>query len=260
MRELRFRLGSVWFWVIASGICLMAWLYGAGFLASFETESVMVTTDPLLALNIMVVIFLGLVLGLRLAASMAWEREHHTLEVLMVAPVGWLAIVAAKFLVEVVVLLALVAIYAAYLIVAQPLGTGVIDVRNIAGLALMPIFAAPVMAFGLLVGTGLGTVRTSVVVFLFALGLFAAVEIAHGVLAAQPVDQMSLPGLYARHALDLAAPVLRALSPAASLARLVETLTLQLPLALPQAASALALTLILLALSVAAGRVRGALR
>lgn len=259
-RELRSRLGSVWFWAVASLICLMAWLYGAGFLASFETESVLVSTDPLMALNAMVVIFLSVVLGLRLAASMAWEREHRTLEVLLIAPVGWGAIVAAKFVVELVVLLLLVALYAAYLLLAQPLGTGVIGIPELAGLALIPAFALPVMAVGLLTGAGLGTVRAAVVVFLVVVGILVAVEITHGVLAAQPVDQMSLTGLYARHALDFAEPVLRIASPVAVLAMPVQAIALQAPLTAAEASNALLQALAFLVLAALLGRARGALR
>ena len=113
VRGLRLRLCSVWFWAVASATCLMAWVYGAGFFAGFETESVLVTTDPLLALNARVTIFLGVVLGLRLAASMAWEREHRTLEILLIGPAVWGAILGAKFLVEIAVLALLVFVYAA---------------------------------------------------------------------------------------------------------------------------------------------------
>lgn len=259
-RELRFRLGSVWFWAVSTGTCMMAWLYGAGFIAGFETESVIVTTDPLMPLNIAVVIFLGLVLGLRLAAAMAWEREHRTLEVLLIGPVGWGAIVAAKFLVELVVLALLILIYAAYLIVAQPLGAGVIGAAEVTGLALMPAFALPVMAFGLLTGVGLGTVRSAVVVFLVLFGILATVEIAHSVLAAQTADKMSLAGLYARHLLDLLAPALRAVSPAGQLALPVGAMSLQVPLTVVQTAYALLQTLGLLVLAVVIGRMRGALQ
>jgi ABC-type transport system involved in multi-copper enzyme maturation permease subunit len=259
-RELRSRLGSVWFWAVSSLTCFMAWLYGAGFLAAFETESVLVTPDPLMALNAGVVIFLGVVLGLRLAASMAWEREHRTLEVLLVAPVGWGTIVAAKFLVEFLVLLLLIVLYAAFLYVAQPLGVGVIGGHELTGLARVPAFALPVMALGLLIGAGLGTVRAAVVLFLVLAGLLAGVEITHGVLAAQSVDQMSLTGLYVRHALDLSGPVLRLLSPASQLAVPVQAISLQMPPTVSDATHALAQTLALLVLAVAAGRTRGALR
>jgi len=259
-RELRFRLASVWFWVVSSATCLMAWLYGMGFLSSFRTESVIVTTDPLLALNAAVVIFLGLVLGLRLAAAMAWEREHRTLEVLLTGPVGWGAIIAAKFVVELAVLLLLVLIYAVYLAMAQPLGAGVIGPEELRGLALIPAFALPVMALGLAVGAGLGTVRAAVVGFLILVGLLAVVEIARGILSSQAVDQMSLASLYLRHALDIAAPVLRLASPATQLALPVQSLALQVPLDLAQAGASLAQAAVLLLLAAGIGHLRGALR
>lgn len=259
-RELRFRLGSAWFWLVASATCTMAWLYGLGFLSAFQTESVIVTTDPLLALNAGVVIFLGVVLGLRLAAAMAWEREHRTLEVLLTGPVGWSAIILAKFLVELAVLALLVLIYATYLALAQPLGEGVIGLSELQGLALIPAFALPVMALGLVVGAGLGTVRSAVVAFFVLLGLLAAIEVARGVLSVQTVDQMSLAGLYLRHALDLAAPVLRFVSPTTQLSLPVQSLAQQVPLNLVQAATALLQAGVLLLLAGGVGFLRGALR
>lgn len=259
-RELRSRLGSVWFWAVSSVTCLMAWLYGGGFVVSFQTESLIVTTDPLLAVNAIVVIFLGIVLGLRLAASMAWEREHRTLEVLLIGPVGWLSIIAAKFLVELAVLALLVLFYALYLVIAQPLGAGVIGGHELAGLLLIPVFALPVMAAGLLVGALLATVRTAVVVFLVFFGTLAALEIAHAVLAGQPVEQQSLASLYIRHALDLYAPVLDLMSPARALATPVRALLQQAPVLPGQALLPLVQTVLLLVLAVLAGRMRGALR
>ena len=70
-RELGARLRSPWLYAVASLICLIAFFYGGGFRRSFETETVLVTTDPLAALNVMVVAVLAGVLGLRLATSTA---------------------------------------------------------------------------------------------------------------------------------------------------------------------------------------------
>lgn len=259
-RELRARLGSVWFWAVSSLTCLMAWGYGAGFVAAFRTESVIVTTDPLLALNSLVTTFLGIVLGLRLAASMAWEREHRTLEVLLIGPVGWVQIVAAKFIVELAVLALLILLYAAYLVLAQPLGAGVIGAAELMGLLVVPAFALPVMALGLLVGAGLGTVRAAVVVFLVLFGILATLEIATSLLAVLPPDQLSLAALTLRHGLDLAAPVLDPISPAHALATPVRAQVMQAALMPGQAIPALLQTVAILALAVLAGRSRGALR
>lgn len=259
-RELRFRLGSIWFWAVSSATCVLAWLYGAGFAAAFATESVLVTTDPLLALNAFVVVFLGIVLGLRLAGSMAWEREHRTLEVLLIGPAGWSTIICAKFLVEIVVLALLILIYALYLALAQPLGAGVIGTSELAGLVLVPFFALPVMAGGLAIGAGLGTVRAAVVVFLAAFGALAAMDVAHAALIAQPVEQQSLTGLYALNAFDVAAPVLDHVSPAHVLATPIRAFFLQI--AVPPGAVGLPLgqAALFVVLAVWIGRLRGALR
>jgi hypothetical protein len=95
-RELRSRLGSVWFYIVATIPCLLAVMFGGGFLRAFETETVLVSADPLLGLNTAVLAFLAIVLGLRLSSSLAWEREHRTLEVLLVGPVGYTSILAIE--------------------------------------------------------------------------------------------------------------------------------------------------------------------
>ena len=259
-RELHSRLGSVWFWAVSSATCVMAWAYGGGFVASFATESVIVTTDPLLAVNALVVVFLGIILGLRLAASMAWEREHRTLEVLLIGPTGWATIIAAKAIVEIAVLALLLLIYALYLVVAQPLGAGVIGTDELAGLLLMPFFALPVMVAGLVVGAGFGTVRGAVVTFLALFGALAAIEVTHALLGAQSVQQQSLASVYIRHSLDLSLPLREVISPVRTLATPIEALVLQATILPIQVALALFQSAILLALAVLVGRLRGGLR
>jgi hypothetical protein len=257
-REVAAKLSSVWFYVVATAVCLMAWVYGAGFQNSFRTESVLVTTDPLMALNILVVAFLALVLGLRLSASLAWEREHRTLEVLLVGPVPWGAVVLAKFGVELCVLALIMAIYWAYLVVAQPLGVGVIGVADTASVALMPLFALPVLALGLLVSAWARSVRGAVVIYLVLVGLLSVFEVAQGILAAQPVDRMSLVALYARAILSAAAPFVQPVSAVGQLALLAEGLTTQTALTGPQALGALLLTAATLLAATALARLRGA--
>lgn len=257
-REARAKLTSPWFYVVASIVCLLAWAYGAGFQQTFATESVLVTTDPLMALNIAVVAFLSIVLGLRLAASMAWEREHRTLELLLLGPAGWGAIVAAKFAAELGVLISLLAIYALYLLVGQPLGQGVVSLREVAGLAAVPVFGLPTLALGLLVGTMASSVRGAVVIFLAVVILLIAFELALAILTAAGADQLSLFSLYLRATLETVAPVLRPVSAMAHLALPIEGLTAQASLSAADVASALALTLATLASAVLSGRFRGA--
>jgi ABC-type Na+ efflux pump permease subunit len=256
-REIAARLASPWPWAVASLICLIAWAYGAGFVASFATESVLVTTDPLAALNLLVVGVLGLVLGLRLAAGLAWEREHRMLEVLLVGPVSHAAVVAAKFLAELGVLAALIAIHAAYLLLAQPLGAGVIAAPEALALGFLPVHALPMLALGLLAGAAASTVRGAVVVYLAAALALAALEAGGAALAAQPEREISLAAAWARAILSAAAALADPISAAARLADPVRAFALQVPMAPVQTALAAALTLATLALAAAVSRLRG---
>jgi ABC-type transport system involved in multi-copper enzyme maturation permease subunit len=256
-RELGARLMSPWFFGVATLICLTALLYGSGFQQSFATETVLVSADPLLPLNVMVVSFVGLVLGLRLAASLAWEREHRTLEVLLVGPVPWSAVVLAKFLVELCVLGLLLAIYWAYLLLAQPLGAGVIGLADTSPLAVLPLFALPLLALGLLVSCWARSVRSAVVGFLVLVGVLAILEATRAILTTLPAAEMSLSALYLRAGLERLAPALAPVSAVATLAGLIERSFAEGSVTALQAAGALVQTAATLALCVLIARLRG---
>jgi ABC-type transport system involved in multi-copper enzyme maturation permease subunit len=258
-RELRAKLASPWLYAVASIVCLSAWAYGAGFAQTFETESVLVTTDPLMALNVLVVAFLGIVLGLRLSSSIAWEREHRTLEVLVVGPVSFEAIVLAKFLVELCVFAVLIAIYVLYLLMAQPLGVGVIGWVEALSVGRMPLHALPTLALGLLVSSLARTVRGAVVVYLVVVAGLGLFEIVLGFLLAQPPEELSLAEAYFRAALQGAAAFLHPASAIARLADLANALTAQAPPLALQPLLALALTAATLAAATILSRLRGAL-
>lgn len=257
-REARARLASPWFYVVASIVCLVAWIYGAGFQQTFLTESVLVTVDPLMALDIMVIMFMGLILGLRLAASLAWEREHRTLEILLAGPVTWGSIIAAKFLVEVGIMALLMIAYLAYLLVAQPLGAGVIALQDAQGIIQMTVFALPTLALGLVVGAWARTVRGAVVAFIVALGILAVFQLLLAYLQGRPLDQISLNELFLRSSLETGAPVIERLSAAGQLAMLVKFLKQDAVLSAPATLWAAALTVLTLLLATGVARMRGA--
>jgi ABC-type transport system involved in multi-copper enzyme maturation permease subunit len=257
-REMRAKLLSPWFWLVASAVCLIAWIYGAGFQRTFETETVLVTTDPLMALDIAIVAFLATVLGLRLSTAVAWEREHGTLEVLLAGPVSWSAVLAAKFLAELGVLVLLVAVYWLYLVIAQPLGAGVIAPADTAGLVMLPVFALPSLALGLLVSAFARGVRGAVVAFLATVVLLAAFEIALAQLTGRPAEEMSLAALYVRATLEAVAPVVGGLSAVAPLAGLAEGLVTHTPVAVGDGLAAIGLTAAMIAAAVVLARFRGA--
>ena len=257
-REARTRLASPWFYVVASIICLIAWIYGAGFQQTFVTESVLVTVDPLMALDIIVILFMGIVLGLRLAAGLAWEREHRTLEVLLVGPVTWGSIIAAKFFVEICIMAILMLAYVAYLLLAQPLGASVIALPDTLSIIQMTIFALPTLALGLLVGAWARTVRGAVVAFVIVMGMLLAYELLLVFLQGRPIDQISLSELYLRSGMEAIAPVLSKLSAAGQLTVLIKVLKQDAVLSATMTLWAAALTLLTLALAVMVARLRGA--
>ncbi|NMN71540.1 MULTISPECIES: ABC transporter permease subunit [unclassified Rhizobium] len=257
-REVMSKFSSLWFWMVASLLGLMAYSYGGGFQQTFQTESVVVTADPLLGLNTTIVGFLGLVLGLRLACGISWEREHGTLEVLRAGPVSWLDLLVAKFLAEVAVLGALGAIYVAYLLIAQPLGDAMIGPEILLPVLGNMAFVLPVMATGLVVSVLAGTVRMAVVMYLSVLCGLCLYEAVFGLLRAMTVDEMSLFALYLRAALEAAAPFVRPLSPVSGIALLVDNAMHQDVPAIGQSMSSLGLTLLLFAAAWLIARIKGA--
>ena len=222
------------------------------------TESVLVTVDPLMALDIIVILFMGIVLGLRLAAGLAWEREHRTLEVLLVGPVTWGSIIAAKFLVEICIMAFLMLAYVAYLLIAQPLGAGVIALPDTLSIIQMTVFALPTLALGLLIGAWARTVRGAVVAFVIVMGLLLAYELVLVFLQGRPIDQISLSELYLRSGMEAVAPVLSKFSAAGQLTVLIKVLKQDAVLSASTTLWAAALTVLTLVLAVIVARLRGA--
>jgi ABC-type transport system involved in multi-copper enzyme maturation permease subunit len=257
-KEITAKLWSPWPFLLASGACLIAVVYGSGFQSGFETETVLVTANPLAVLNAIVSIFLAVLLGMRLAAGVAWEREHGTLEVLLMSPAGPRAIVLAKFAAEFVVLLVLLGIYAAFMLVAQPLGSGVIRPDDVLALATNVALVLPVMAMGLLVSCFFGSVRAAVIAYLVALAVLSALQALLLMLQqAQPQD-LSLAMLFVRAGLEQAAPVLGLVSPAAPLADLGLAAVGSIVIGPSKIAAALVLALVAVVLGGEITRARGA--
>lgn len=257
-RELATKLTSFWFFAVATAVCVVAFIYGSGFQQSFETESVLVTTDPLMPLNVIVVAFLGLVLGLRLATSLSWEREHQTLEVLLVGPVSWSAIVLSKFLAELLVMAGLLAIYIAYLLLGQPLGAGLIGVSDVAAIAMSPIFILPLMATGLLVSAWARSVRGAVLFYLVAVAVMAGFELLLGFLKTSELTDMSLSSLYLRSGMEAVSPFLTPVSPVGQIASMTRSLYGQGWVPAQDQLLVLVLTMLLLLAGYGIARYRGA--
>ena len=223
--EFTARLRSFWLYILVLTVCFMAILSGNVFQQYFGTQTVSVFSGllgklgSLNALNASVLLFLGLVLGIRLSGSLAWEREHRTLEVLMTGPVRYSAVVVAKFLAELLALLLILSVYGLFLSLGQPPGRGVLSGVEIGILAVWATHVLPALALGLLVSAVFSTVRGAVIAVLVLFTVLASLEALPFWLETMRADELSPAHLYLRSALDTAAPVKRAIS---ALAHLLE--------------------------------------
>ena len=255
-REVIAKFRSIWLYLLISLVCFAAILFGNGFIRSFQTETVLVSNGPLSALNAGVLLLLGLVAGVRLAGSLSWEREHRTLEVLLVGPATHATVIAAKFLAEALVIVVVLGCYGLFLLLGQPLGQGVLTFGDAGSLAAWAVFILPTMALGLLVSSLFSTVRAAVVAFLVFFGLLLLIEVLAIWLAPLPPTEMSLAQMFLRSALEIVAP---AREFGSAIAQLVEPVQIYLGRGFvdPQSvAIALALSLVTLGLAVVVSRGR----
>ncbi len=156
--------------------------------------------------------------GLRLSSSIAWEREHRTLEVLLVAPATWPSVAAAKFVSELSVFIFVALAYVVYLVAAQPMGAGVVGLAEAGHTLLTLLLAMPFLGLGLVVSTFSRTVRSASIVYIVLVLVFTAFDAAYGILVAIPPENLSLVALYGRATVELADPFIQFISPTSAVA------------------------------------------
>lgn len=215
-RAIRARLLSPWFYVLASAVCGLVALAATAFHKTFETESVAVDAAPLAAANGAVLGFLALALGAQAAASLSWEREHRTMEVLFAGPVSAGALLGGKVMVELATLGLLLLVYSAYCLAVRPVGGG-LEAGQVALFWSKAALVLPGIGLGLLFSALARTVRGAILCFLAAIALLGGVEAAHLWLSARDPNDLSLAVLYARRAVAAASAVLAPVSPASYL-------------------------------------------
>jgi hypothetical protein len=101
-------------------------------------------------------------------------------------------------------------------------------------------------------------VRTAVILYLVAVAVLSAFEVARIWLAALPPEQATLTGLYLGAGLDALAPVMAVLSPAAHAAHVFERVTHKVPVG--TSSHALMLTVASLLAGCLLARMRGTSR
>jgi ABC-type transport system involved in multi-copper enzyme maturation permease subunit len=257
-RDLSAKLGSIWSYGLASAICAMTALLATGFRRTFETETVSVSADPFAPVHGTVLVILGLVIGMRAAISLSWERENRTMDVLLSGPVTASALVAAKLATELVTLVMLGLVYSAYLVLARPIGDLDTALGGAASFWRLSILVLPMIGLGLVISAGARTVRAAVIVFLSVVLGLATLEGASAWLQAQDPNELSLMAVYLRGLLSRATDWLEPVSPVAYLADLARTVDAGAAPAIVRPVTGVILLFALTCASVLLVRMRGA--
>jgi ABC-type transport system involved in multi-copper enzyme maturation permease subunit len=257
-RDLSAKLGSVWIHGLASAICATTALLATGFRRTFETETISVSADPLAPVHALVLVMMALVLGMRAATSLSWERENRTMDVLLSGPATASALVAAKLATELLTLVILGLVYSAYLVLARPVGDLDGAFGGLATFWRLSILVLPMIGLGLVISAGAPSVRAAVIAFLSVVLVLAAVEGASAWLDAQDPNELSLTAIYLRGILSRAEELLRPVSPVAYLADLARNVAGGTAPASFREVTGLVLLLALTAASVLLVRTRGA--
>jgi ABC-type transport system involved in multi-copper enzyme maturation permease subunit len=224
-RDLFAKLGSIWIYSLASAICATTALLATGFRRTFETETISVSADPLAPVHALVLVIMALVLGMRAATSLSWERENRTMDVLLSGPATASALVVAKLATELVTLVMLGLVYSAYLVLARPIGDVDTAFGGAATFWRLSVLVLPMIGLGLVISAGAPNVRAAVVAFLSVVLSLAALEGASAWLEAQDLNELSLTAVYLRGILSRATEWLHPISPIAYLADLARNVT-----------------------------------
>jgi ABC-type transport system involved in multi-copper enzyme maturation permease subunit len=218
--ELRSICGSPAVYFLASLICLLTVFLSRDFLRTFHTESVVISSDPLADLQVISVVITGLGLGLRAATAVSWEREHHTLNVLLSTPVTISVFILSKLVREALAFVWIFVIYLCFLAVltwSEGIGFKGADLSDYERVFIL---VTPVVGTGLLISAITRTVRTSVIIFLVVVLALLTAEGAYRWLALQPASQLSLALLYVREWLAALTRSLTWISPVSYLLQL----------------------------------------
>jgi ABC-type transport system involved in multi-copper enzyme maturation permease subunit len=257
-RDLSAKLGSIWIYGLASAICAMTALLATGFRRTFETETISVSADPLAPVHGIVLVILALVLGMRAAISLSWERENRTMDVLLSGPATASALVAAKLATELVTLVMLGLVYSAYLILVRPVGDLDTALGGAASFWRLSVLVLPMIGLGLVISAGAGSVRSAVIVFLSVVLALATLEGASAWLDAQDPSELSLMAVYLRGLLSRATDWLDPVSPVAYLAEVAHNVAGGAAPAIVRLVSGIVLLIALTVASVLLVRTRGA--
>ena len=181
--------------------------------ALVRSNGLMVHAAPFQGPLLAALLVLSFFVAFSAVLSVARERDRGTLEVLFYGPIDETTYLGGKLVGLMGAYVAMMPMLLAGLVVLGIFTRFEIGLRLIAALALSIIPAGGIVAVGLLLSAVAKRVRTSILFFIAAVGLFVGAGVSYSFVSRIPVDDPASPILPLRDALGAVDTVLSQISP-----------------------------------------------
>lgn len=198
--------------VLGVALGLAGWMLSND-VALVRSNGLMVHAAPFRGPLLGALLVLSFFLALSAVLSVARDRDRGTLEVLFYGPIDETSYLAGKLFGLLGAYLAMMPMLLTGLVVLSIFTRFEIGPRLIAALALSLIPAAGIVTVGLLLSAMAKRVRSSILFFIVAVGLFVGAGVSYSFVSRIPVDDPASPVLPLRDALRAVDTALSQISP-----------------------------------------------
>jgi ABC-type transport system involved in multi-copper enzyme maturation permease subunit len=212
-REFKMTMGSAsTYTVLGLALGLAGWMLSND-VALVRSNGLLVHVAPFRGPLLGALLVLSFFLAVSAVLSVARDRDRGTLEVLFYGPIDEMTYLAGKLAGLLGAYGAIMPLLLAGLVVLSMFTRFEIGINLIAALALSIIPAAGIVAVGLLLSAAAKRVRSSILFFITAVGLFVGAAVSYSFVSRVPVEDPASPILPLRDALGAVDAVLSRISP-----------------------------------------------
>ena len=257
-RELMSTLYSFGFYIFIAAATLVAGLVLQNYLSSVRQAGMLITVSPLDAPFFGAVVAFSIYLALASATSIAREKDLQTIEVLFYGPVDSTSFILGKYIKGLLGYLVMAVFLVFYFALTSGLANLGLAGRFWQTFLLSLFLVSCIVSFGILFSALTNGVRSSLLLFLGAIGLLIAIQLVHSFLIGLSSDVLSQPLVYIRNSVSIIALIVRWISPIAYFFEGIDAISLSSGTKyLVSSASSVVYSVVLLALSVVILRAKG---
>jgi len=212
-REFKMTMGSAsTYTALGLALGLAGWMLSND-VALVRSNGLLVHVAPFRGPLLGALLVLSFFLAVSAVLSVARDRDRGTLEVLFYGPIDEMTYLAGKLAGLLGAYVAIMPLLLAGLVVLSMFTRFEIGINLIAALVLSIIPAAGIVAVGLLLSAAAKRVRSSILFFITAVGLFVGAAVSYSFVSRIPVEDPASPILPLRDALGAVDAVLSRISP-----------------------------------------------